>query len=259
MMCFIVITILLTDCRSKKVTEQKVKPQSLAISGDLADYLRIVDNEYEISQRDVLNLNFSVRLTAIKPIDTTKLMNKDINLIASILDETGMPISGIQFNLDSHDQLLSLLKKGSGEEIIQMSAVVLQDLDLSKIQKFSISSTVKEKEKEAVDNSSSTDTSSANADTGLIANNDTGSPNDYDKMLDSYEKNTNDYIKLVQSMQKDDADAVINNYADVLQSSLDLQQKLKNVKSKLTQKQASRLIHIEMKLAKAMVKANSQK
>lgn len=261
--CLIILSSIIFSCQRKPKTNQKIRPVSISVGGDLAGYLQIVNNEYDVASPYALNLNLSFKVKAIKPINPSDIKNKDVIITAVILDNSGTPIPGIQFNSNSDDELLSLLKKGSGEEIIQLSAVFLEDLDFNNIKSFSVSSTIKTKEKEDAVNSNSQDSTASNQDTSTLADNSNTDNNEltsnYDQLLDTYEKNTNDYIKLVKSMQKDDAGAVIDNYTQVLQSSLDLQQKLKTVKSKLTNKQANRLIHIELKLANAMAKANAQK
>jgi type III secretory pathway component EscV len=260
--CLIALSSINFSCQRKP--DQKIKPVSNSLGGDLADYLQIVSDEYDVASPYALNLNLSFKVKAIKAINPSDIKNKDITITAVLFDNSGTPIPGIQFSSDSDDELLSLLKKGSGEEIIQLSAVVLGDLDFNNIKSFSVSSTIKNKEKEDTVSSSSQDSSAISQDTSTLADNsnindNNGSNSDYDQLLDTYQKNTDDYIKLVKSMQKDNAGAVMDNYAQVLQNSLDLQQKLTAVKGKLTIQQANRLVHIELKLANAMAKANTQK
>jgi len=257
---FVMIVSFCSSCQRKPKTDQKIIPTTVNLSGDLSNYLQVVKGSYEVSSPYALNLDLSIRIKALKPINLSDIDNKDISLTAVIYDNSGAPIPGIQFYSDSDDQLLTLLKKGSGEEVIQFSSTLLQDLDFNNIKSFSVSSTVKAKEKEVTPSQNS----NSSQDTSSITDNDnttnaSESKNDYDQLLDSYEKNTNDYLKVVRSMQKNDAGAVMDNYTELVQSSLDLQQKLVTVKSRLTNKQANRLMKIELKLANAMAKANNQK
>lgn len=80
------------------------------------------------------------------------------------------------------------------------------------------------------------------------------SDNDWDAVLDDYEKFVDQYIKLFKKAQNGDASAIIE-YATCLEKAQSLQEKLENAKSDLTSKQVSRLTKIINKLSNAVASA----
>lgn len=106
---------------SKKQTAI-VKPDKLEISGDLSDYLQVVDGEYEIV--DDFGGKVSIKVKAIKELPLEK-QDKGIKITASILDKNSMPVSGTgEFIMkeSSSEKIRLLLKNGIGEEIIELAA-----------------------------------------------------------------------------------------------------------------------------------------
>lgn len=235
---------------SEKEFNTKIKPESTAISGDLSGYLEVVDNAYEVTHQ--IEYNLSIRIKAIKPIGKD-LKNKNVSLNLSILAENGTPISGIDKFTDDYaqDQILSLLTKGGGEEIIKFTALPsgFTEIDATTLKKFVVSSIIKDKEKESPSTSIS-----ANSTSGT----ENASSGNYDEMLDAYEKNTDDYIKLINSMNNDNVGGAMNDYLSTLQSAQELEQKLAGAKGTMSSTQVSRMLKIQMKLANAMEKANKK-
>ncbi|MGJ8549402.1 hypothetical protein [Winogradskyella wichelsiae] len=124
----LILTILLTaslsSCGDAKKEIAKVSPEKTSISGDLGQYLQIVDNEYEVTED--WGGNLSIKVKALKPMSSELLDNNDFEINASLLGSNGMPISGTeQFDIEykSKDKLLSLLKDGNGEEVIELKSL----------------------------------------------------------------------------------------------------------------------------------------
>lgn len=80
------------------------------------------------------------------------------------------------------------------------------------------------------------------------------SDNDWDSVLDDYEKFVDKYIKLFKKAQNGDTSA-ITEYAECLEKAQGLQEKLENAKSNLTSKQANRLAKIINKFSNAITSA----
>lgn len=120
-----------------------VKPDKIEISGDLEDYLQVIDNEYEII--DDFGGKLSIKVKALKALPKNDLWN-DIKISASILGENGMPVTGTgEFEIfkSSKERVLQLLKKGSGEEVIELGSDITQYDDTkhaAKSKKFVLSS-----------------------------------------------------------------------------------------------------------------------
>jgi len=244
---------ILSSC--KRDNTAHVKPETTTVNGDLTGYLEVIDGDYQITED--WGGNLSIKVKALKPLDDGMFTNKYITLAASLLDDKGSPVSGTgDFELDfkSRDKFISLLKRGDGEEIVILSSGLgnyhaEQHAHLAK--KFIVSGTITDETVSSSNNSSSSDESSSDTESEIDGN------ASYDEMLDAYEKYTDDYIKVINSMNNDDMSGAMSNYADLLSSSQDLEQKLKAVENKLTTKQASRLLKIQSKMIKAMEKMNS--
>ncbi len=110
----------------------KVKPEKVEITGDLSEYLQIVDGEYEVADQSshYSGASLSIKLKALKAISAEDLANKQFELSASLLNESGMPISGtgdLICYINNDDKLMALLKKGTGEEVRKLLSVVTEE------------------------------------------------------------------------------------------------------------------------------------
>jgi hypothetical protein len=248
----LMVLAILSSCKSGSKNIAHLKPETTTISGDLSEYLQLVDGDYEIT--DDWGGRLSIKVKALKPLDETLIKDKDISLIASLLNESGSPVSGSgEFKLDfsSHEKFMSLLKRGSGEEVILLSSGLGNyhaEEHADKSKKFILSSTITDAPvaSTTADNTTSSDLSEEGS-------------SDYDEMLDSYEKYTDDYIKMLNSMSKDDMGAAMNDYANLLESSQEFEQKLKAAESKLSSKQSTRMLRIQSKMITAMQKIDATK
>lgn len=233
----------------------KVKPDKTSISGALGDYLQIVDGEYEIV--DDWGGNLNVKVKKIKAAPSDFLENKEFDLTASVLQENGMPVSGTEdFELDysSKDKVISLLKGNSDEEIILLKSQLggyHQEEHSEKAKKFSVSSILKEKEE-----SSSSTSSASYSDNDEEVDEDeesyssSSSSENWDAVLDSYEKYIDQYIKLLKKAQNGDMSAM-TEYVEMMEKATDLAEKMENADDDLSASQMSRFVKLQTKLANA--------
>jgi hypothetical protein len=127
---------------SKQDKVAKVRPEKIQMNGDLMNYLEVVDNEYEII--DDFGGKLSIRVKAIQALPEDK-HDSELKITASILGENSMPVSGIGdfvMSKSSMEKVSSLLKKGVGEEIIELTSDITQYDDskhAAKSKKFIVS------------------------------------------------------------------------------------------------------------------------
>lgn len=256
---------------SKKSETVKVKPENSEISGDLSEYIQVVENEYELA--DDWGAKLSIKIKAIKQMEEADLLDKDVELTISLLGENGMPVSGtgeLKIDYTTKDKLLSLLKSGKGEEVILFSSLLGDyhaDEHGDKVKKFSVYSKLKVVEKTS-SNTSNTVDNSKNNNKEEVKNEEKDeevaskeSNEDWDKILDSYEKFANDYIdytKKIVALQKKGDNASITEMATLMPKALQLNQdatelgtKLQNASSDLTTAQMTRYTKIMTKFAQA--------
>jgi len=84
--------VLMSSCGGGKSDVAKVKPEKIQITGDLSEYLQIIDGEYEVT--DNFGAHLSIKVKALKALKEDEMKDKNFELSASLLNENGMPISG---------------------------------------------------------------------------------------------------------------------------------------------------------------------
>ena len=256
-----VITSLLLSCggRGNEKKIAKVKPEKVEITGDFSEYLQVVDNVYEIV--DDFGGKFSIKIKAIKPYPQSELANKDIEISASILGDNHMPVSGAgEFKMfkPSKNKILSLLKKGAGEEVIEFGTDITEydeskHADKSKF--FTVSSIVKDhltSSSGEPENLSATENKIIPADTdtetATTANDNTSSA-DCDKFMKDYEAFVTSYIKLIKKYKANPADAtILNEYTEAVEKAGEMEN---NISPCSDTKYAAKLLELQNKLAKA--------
>ncbi|WP_439506231.1 DUF6591 domain-containing protein [Sediminibacterium sp.] len=247
----IVIATLIASCsgESKKGEIAKVKPEKVEISGDLTDYLQIVDNEYEITGDLVGNL--SIKVKAIKALTEDAIKENDFDISASLLDDKGMPVSGTgEFKMEytSKNKLISLLKKGSGEEVIQLKTVYgdyKAEEHAEKSKKFSVSSTMKTKEETNVSSTESSDNSSASSDVSISATTST----DCDQFITEYEEFVSSYLAILKKYKANPTDAsILTEYTEMATKAATMETDASNCTDA---KYAAKLMKLNTKIANA--------
>lgn len=251
----LILTItIFTSCGGggKQTDIAKVKPEKVEISGDLSDYLQVVDNEYEIT--DDFGGKLTIKVKAIKPISAEEFEANEFNLSASLLAENGTPVSGTgEFTVDFgyEDKLRSLLKKGSGEEVIQLKEVMgnyKAEEHAGKVKKFTVSSTM------AIKEATETSTTDSLGDSNISSEepiSETGSE-DWDKMLNDYDAYVTDYIRIYKKAMKGDNSAILE-YPALMEKANALSESMKAAQNenKLSTKQVARMAKIQVKMLEA--------
>lgn len=244
----------LTSCgggskKIEKIEVAKVKPESTSVSGDLSDYLQVVDNEYEVVED--WGGKLSIKVKATKPYEDGDINEKEVKLSASLLGDNGMPVSGTgEFEIESssEDKLNSLLTKGSGEEVIRLKTELgeysVED-HAEKAKKFSLSSTVKDKKV-----SSSSSSSSDNSSDDYSTSSSSSSSEDWDAVLDDFEELVDKYIKFYKKAMKGDMGSILE-YPALLEKATSLDEKLESAKGDMTAKQVGRMAKIQTKMLQA--------
>ena len=264
----IVVGSFLISCGgNKKSAIAKVKPEKVEISGDLAGYLQVVDNEYEVTEN--WGGHLSIKVKALKQLAAHELKGNDFDLSASLLGDNGMPVSGTgEFKMDynSMDKLLSLLKGGSGEEVIQLKTNLgdyKPEEHADKSKKFVVSSTMKAKatasnsSSQSPGNSSSSDenaSSSQSSDNSSDEKISVSGGKNWDKMLDDYEKYVHEYMKFYKSAMKGDQSA-LSEYPSLLEKATNLSVSMTNAQSdnQLNANQINRMVKIQTEMASAAI------
>ena len=250
----LMLVVTLSSCSEKPKEIAKVKPEKTSISGDLSQYIQIVDNEYEIIED--WGGKLSIKVKAIMPLPIEELENNDIELNASMLGENGMPISGtgeFTMHYSSVNKLRSLLKNGSGEEVIQLESRMSDytaEEHAAKVKLFSVSSTMKQKPEETdIEESNTYNSEIANSNEKTeLANN----TSNVDDALSSYEDYVDQYIQFLKKAQKGDNSAMAE-YPALMEKATEMQEKMDDMKDEFSAKQMGRLMKIQTKLTNAAI------
>jgi hypothetical protein len=192
-------TITLESCGSKKKRVPstkigKIKPEKVEISGDLKDYIEIVDSEYDITtepwgDKEDFNAYVSIKIKAKKALPANKLENKIPKITITMLDEKGNAITTIsEFHLATYGidpKLETILKDGKGEESIKFQVITggyNPEKEADKVKKFNATSKLEDKPEETKTestNSSNTESSSGTTDCATFAK-------EYGEFVDEY-------------------------------------------------------------------------
>ena len=244
-----VLVLLLTGCNSHPGIV-KVKPESTAVSGDLSEYLQVVDNEYEVADIEGMQGDLSIKVKAVKPFPKPDKEIDLIDLSASLLGENGMPVAGtgdFSSGYDYSSKLKSLLSTGSGEVVVKLHAMpgdYKVEEHGSKVKKFSLSSSIH------YQTETTESTSSGNSE----ASTSSGSE-DWDQILKDYDEYTDQYIKLIKKVKNNDMSAM-SEYADMYEKANKLGEELTGGQSSLTPEQMGKMMKIQTKLANAALEMN---
>ena len=246
----VLMILLVVSCGESK-KEVKVKPETKTIKGVLKNCYEIVDKEYPI-KKDYMYYLITVELRKIndelpfnpedsEPFGVSSGKATHVGFGIELLDKSGNIImvkqaTGDGFNGPySSDDVQALINLQKDE-----MAIIRWSVDEDKYKEvvsFRITSAIEGKSKTISKTSSSKNVA-----------------NEWDSVLDDYEKFVDKYIKLFKKAQNGDTSA-ITEYAECLEKAQSLQEKLQNAKSNLTSKQVSRLTKIINKLSNAVASA----
>ena len=222
----------------KKKTEQTVTPMTTTILGPAGDMFEVVDKPRTLSVKNnySFDLSVSVKRTAEGSV-------KDLEWGLELLDENDEVIVSDEdiFSVEGHDTLEGI-KVGDVSTLKMPLHYNVDGSDVKKITKFRVTSKAKKNW-----GSSSSATEEVVADNGASAS---SGGEDWDKILDEYEKYCDKTLALIKKAQAGDVSAM-TEYASLLESAQSLQEKLENAGSDLSAAQAARLQKIAAKMAKA--------
>jgi len=252
------ILILISSCNYSNSREfkgvSKIKPEKITISGDLSEYIQVVENEYEVVED--WGGRLAIKVKALKLMPLNKIEKNDFELSASLQGINGMPISGIEefkINYASVDKLKSLLKFGSGEEIIFLETLVGgydAEKYANKVKLFSVFSTLKKKEEPRAEISTIFDDDKSIALNSKLSE----GGKDWDKMLDDYEEYVDEYIKFYKKAIEGDLSA-LSLYSSIMEKATKLQTSMLDAQNndELNIMQIQRMIEIQLKMSTAIL------
>lgn len=241
---FLLLASLLAGCNNTPKV-QTIKPLETTINGALSNYYRVVDKDYPLEDNWMFkainveiecisdNLPFDPEYTAPLGVSRSELTT-NIGFGLELLDKSGNVVKTYKPD-DGHcsrDDIDYIIDLSKGESYT-MECNIDDDEDLLKrITSFRILSASK----------------------GYSTKNNTQSvsnSNDWDSVLDEYEKFVDNYIRLYKKAMSGDMSA-LTEYADYLESAEKLQTKLTNAQSTLTSAQLSRYTRITNKMVNAI-------
>lgn len=249
----------LSSCGGSKKSDDPytLTPESTSIKGDLSDYYEVVEKEYTTTgnYRTMMDNNHAIVSVEIKRTDkefdfdpestfpmgtVSEGMTGNVGFGIEILDESGnvisksAPTNGGLGGMYSDTDMKEALKLKAGESATVRWEMNFEDKD--KPVKFRITSAY---EKSGYKGSTA------------VSTNTSSSSNNWDSILDSYEKYVDKYIIIYKKVLSGDTTAAIE-MTNMLEKAQDLQNKLENAESELTPSQAARLAKINSKLIEAM-------
>ncbi len=240
----------IASCGSKK-TEQTVNPMTTSILGPAGDVFEVVDKPRTLSVKDnySFNLSVSVKRTAEGSVENLEwgleLLDENDEVIVS--DEDIMFIDG--------KDTLEGIKVGDVGTLKFPLHYNVEESDVKKITKFRVTSKAKKDwgsssvaEAEEIGGEEIVADEVA-ADAG--ASSSSGSE-DWDKILDEYEKYCDKTVALAKKAKAGDISAM-TEYASLLETAESLQKKLEKAGNDLSAAQAARLSKIAAKMANAMM------
>lgn len=243
-----VMTVLTVSCGDKM---PQLKPEDTSVKGKLGDYYHVVDRSYrvvcegEIFKSYILSVELQ-RTEEELPFDTesaTYYTDSDddfktyVGFGIEILDKDGNVLqteqaTGYNWYRSDVENLLGILPNETG--ILRWE---IESENLAKAKSFRVTSAIKEN----ADYGSSTVATSTY---------DTDSGNNWDSVLDEYERLVDSYISLYQKAMAGDM-AAMSDYVGVLESAEALEAKLETAQSNLSASQSARYVRIVNKLANA--------
>jgi hypothetical protein len=235
--------------------ETSLSPIDIQVSGDLSDYLTVVDGTYKVSYAGG-DLILPVKLKGTNPVQDLEYNE----IRAEILDETGMPVtglgtfyisSGLWAAADDNAKVEELLKNGTGETAVQLiysswgGAGTKEAMKLvQKGKTFQIFTEASEVTKTAVATSSSGNVQSSQATKS------TSGGTNWDSILDDYEKFVDSYVKLLKKANDGDLSAM-TEYITALEKATVLSDKLDDASDDLSVSQMTRFAKIQQKITDA--------
>lgn len=259
--------------QEEEIQTLKVKPKTTAVKGDLSEYFEVVDREYTIKKNESAIMSDGILSVEVKrtdvplPFDPLSesvrpegFSGRDITTLVGfgleLFDENGEVVEKKQggglSGAYSHEDIIQAYKLKPGETGTIRFSVEMKN----KPAKFILTSSLQKVDSRASDEGSSTSSSSITTDDG-DDDSDSGSGSfsskgseDWDKVLDAYERYVDKYIVLMKKANNGDASAMAE-YVQFQNEAQNLNNKLARAKSDLSASQLARMNRINNKMLKA--------
>lgn len=266
----LVAVVLLSACGGKKDNSDKseyiLKPVETEVGGDMDGCFKVVDKEYKVTEGIFSVITIEVeRLDKELPFKLNgrelwsfSMMgagsNVQVGFGIEFLDKDGNvvektdPAEGGMGGPYDADECVTLAKLKPGKKATIRFSV---RGNLDEIVGFRLSSAYKENGYSSSDSSMSDEEDADDDDESSSSlSSSSSSSEDWDAVLDSYEKYVNKYIALAKNAVKGDASA-LSEYPSLMEEAQELGEKLQNAQGELSASQVSRYTRITNKMATA--------
>jgi len=272
--------VVLTSCGgSKEAKEKTIKVKNVLITGEGNKYIKVVDGTYSLKPVEA-DISLSIKMETVSKYtgemsEHTTLGNLSMNATDSLgggLGDIGLPFS--PSSTGDWDKIRTLLTSEPGTQMTitfkwsYFSSKEKQLYILENMGGFEITNT-------DITNPGGQSNSNANSNTKTDNNSDKSNSNskvtsneNWDEILDKYEKFATDYIdytKKIVALQKKGDNASITEVATLMPKAMQLNQdaaelgtKLQNAGSDLTTTQMTRYTKIMTKFAAAALELSKQ-
>lgn len=242
---------------SDKKAEVTVSPVATSITGPAGDIFQLVDKSRTLKvDGGRFTVNVGLKRSAEGSVE-------DLEWGLELLDENDeVIVSDEDISSPKGQGTLEGLKVGEEGSLELKMYEHVDDSNIKKIAKFKVtskakkdwssSSTVATEEVAEEAGAGEEVAEEAGAGEEVAAEASSSSGEDWDKILDEYEKYCDKTVAVAKKAQAGDISAM-TEYASLLESAESLQQKLENAGPALTAAQAARLNKIAAKMAKAMM------
>lgn len=247
------------------LTEKSLAAKKSEITGELGEYLNLKNSDTKVSYLG-MNKPFAqewsqewevkvnvIRTSETLPYDLEIINGNYTNLVLSIYDSEGAPITGLNpvQNKSGHDLVDQVLSLKEGQDgwvtFIFRSGDINQEDIITKWEQFSISSEIG-----FVKNSTSSEDNyeeDVEQDEQNIANSNNG---EWDEMLNDYEDYVDEYIKFYKMAVEGELSAM-SQYTALMQKATALQQSIVKAQNnnELNTTQIQRMMKIQIKMTNA--------
>ena len=262
------ITFFLISCGDGS-KELVVKNNSNEFTGELNDYLEVVDGNYSISDAGY-DLVMTAKFKVLKPIEDGIAFS---SIRAEVLDESGMPLPGANTFVIAKDgwtttetdnvKIDNALTEGEGEVTVQFKYDTystgggsLGEKEFMKIagkkgNSFRIiSSDLMEEAPEQEAYVSETTSSASDDDSESESSTTSSGDSSWDELLVSYEKYIDQYITFLKKANAGDVSAM-SQYPSMMAKAADLQEKIMNASDDLSIAQMNKFNKLQAKMINA--------
>lgn len=240
--CISLLSMTLFMSCSVAPVEKSITVSKVNIVGNANEFIKVVDGTYTFKPIEN-NIHVAIRFELIKQYKGDKPKTGNISIVPLDNSNNTIPDIGLNFSpatSEDYDKISRILKSKVGEQITinfewsYFSNSEKQKRILENINFFEITNADITEETSQIQNTSST----------------MNTNNDWDKLLNDYEKFVENYVALYKKAINGDNSA-IQEYPALLEKAEELEKSLKNAENdgSLSESQINRLVTIQQKLA----------